>query len=108
MPELIGRRVATVDDLERAGDYTDPGPIKYPGDEMRQQIWFLLPIHEGEDKFDRPTVGSGLHGISSPPWTFTECPDGSIAVGGSIACGRGAKEGEYFHGWLEEGHRWRW
>jgi hypothetical protein len=45
-----------------------------------------------------------LHGVSSPPWTFRECPDGSLEIRASIACGR--HDGEYFHGWLNEHNEW--
>jgi hypothetical protein len=102
---VIGRRVATMDDLERAGDYS-LGSVLVDGKSQRE-VWFLLPIHEGKDLFDRPTRGSGLHGVSEPPWTFRECADGSIEIRASIACGRGDPEGEYFHGFLDEGHVWR-
>lgn len=102
---MIGRRVRSFDELERAGDYfldmvDDRGALK-------RQVWFLLPIHEGATKYDRPTRGSGLHGVSEPPWTFRECPDGSIEIRASIACGRHDPEGEYWHGYLDEGHQWR-
>lgn len=110
---MIGRRVATVDDengIERAGDYClssidDHGTTK-------RAVWFLLPIHEGATKFDRPTRGSGLHMVTEPPWTFRECADGSVEIRASIACGRGEKDGdgqllgEYWHGYLNEGHVW--
>lgn len=101
-----GRRVATQDDLERPGDYSGPHPVHHP-DGIRQYVWFLLPTHEGQDMFDRPTPGSGLHGVSSPPWTFRERPDGSLEIRASIACGRGDPGGEYWHGYLDEGHIWR-
>lgn len=103
---MIGRRVATFDDIERAGDYylgsvNDHGTVK-------RQLWFLLPLHEGDTKFDRPTPGSGLHGISEPPWTFRECEDGSVEVRASILCGRTDANPEgYWHGFLDEGHVWR-
>lgn len=99
---MIGRRVATIDDIERAGDYCLTGE----GGGGRG-VWFLLPIHEGTTKFDRPTPGSGLHRVSEPPWTFRECADGSVEVRASIACGRRDPGGEYWHGYLDEGHAWR-
>jgi hypothetical protein len=104
---MIGRRVATMDDLERAGDYTGPHPVTWRDGEERQQVLFLLPLHEGSGLFDRPTPGSGLHGVTAPPWTFRECGDGSLEIRQSIACGRGSRHGEYFHGYLDEGHSWR-
>ena len=97
------RRVPTLDDLEQAGDYTGPHPL-IVGHEEVQQVWFLLPVHQGQDKFDYPTEGSGLHGVSSPPWTFRECPDGSLEIRASIGCG---PQPYYWHGYLDEGNIWR-
>jgi hypothetical protein len=113
MPSLTpGRRVASIDDLAQPGDYSGPA------DEVREVegqlvpagstgVWFLLPLHEGTSMFDRPTPGSGLHRVTSPPWLFRECPDGSLEIRESIACGRGSPDGEYWHGYLDEGHTWR-
>jgi hypothetical protein len=98
------RRVGGMDELERAGDYY-LGEVEVGG-ETRRQVWFLLPIHEGETMFDRPTVGSGLHGVSEPPWEFRECDDGSVEIRASIACGRRDPGGEYFHWYLNEGNEW--
>lgn len=110
MTITIGRRVASVEELERPGDYCGPfeeveGPDLTPSG--RTAVWFLLPLHEGATKFDRPTPGSGLHRITSPPWEFRECPDGSLEVRASIACGRSTPDGEYWHGYLDEGSNWR-
>jgi hypothetical protein len=97
------RRVAALDDLERAGDYTGPHPVAYPDGE-RQQVWFLLPVHQGQDMFDHATQGSGVHGVTSPPWTFRECADGSLEIRASIGCGQ---QPYYWHGYLDEGNTWR-
>jgi hypothetical protein len=97
------RRDPTFDDLERAGDYTGPHPAEYPDGE-RQQVWFLLPVHHGADAFDRPDEGSGVHGVTSPPWEFRECPDGSLEIRASIGCG---PQPYYWHGYLDEGNTWR-
>lgn len=108
---MQGRRVETFDEIERAGDYC-LGAVDDHGT-TRRFVWFLLPIHEGETKYDRPTRGSGIHGVGEPPWTFRECADGSIEIRASIACGRhdvddaGVPLGEYWHGYLDEGHSWR-
>ncbi len=92
------------DDLERAGDYTGPHPVLYPDGE-RQQVLFLLPIHEGAGKFDYlDRQGSGVHGVTEPPWTFRECPDGSLEIRASIGCG---PQPYYWHGYLDEGSTWR-
>lgn len=106
MSTTLGRRVAAFDDLERAGDYTGPHPVEYPDGE-RQQVWFLLPVHQGADAYDHAIPGSGVHGVTSPPWDFRERPDGSLEIRASIACGRGTPDGEYWHGYLDEGHVWR-
>lgn len=104
MSEHPARRVATFDDLEKAGDYV-MSSIEDHG-QTKRAIWFLLPIHEGATMFDRPTRGSGVHCVYEPPWTFTEQPNGSIEVRASIACGRRDAEGEYWHGYLD-GDVWR-
>jgi hypothetical protein len=101
---MIGRRVNSLDEIERPGDYCGPMP-DVNGTE--RSVWFLLPIHAGADKFDRPTPGSGLHRVAEPPWRFRECADGSLEIRESIACGRGSRDGEYWHGYLDEGHVWR-
>ena len=97
------RRVTDFDDIERAGDYSGPHPVTY-ADGERQQVWFLLPIHTGSDKFDSPNEGSGIHGVTSPPWTFRECPDGSLEIRAPVGCG---PQPYYWHGYLDEGHSWR-
>lgn len=102
---MIGRRVATFDDIEQAGDYcldeiNDHGTSK-------RCVWFLLPIHQGATKYERPTRGSGIHMITEPPWVFRECEDGSVEIRESIACGRHEPEGEYWHGYLDRAHVWR-
>jgi len=105
---MIGRRVATLDDIERAGDYCGPtDEVDDTGAVVGRNVWFLLPIHAGGSKFERVTRGSGLHRVSEPPWVFRECDDGSLEIRASIACGRGEPEGEYWHGYLDEGHLWR-
>jgi hypothetical protein len=110
MPILSpARRVATFDDLELAGDYTGPHMVTVDREEEKelQYVWFLLPIHNGADKYDHHERGDGLHGIASPPWVFRECGDGSLEVRDSIACGRRESGGEYWHGYLDEGNTWR-
>ena len=108
------RRVAAFDDLVRPGDYCGPEEIILKTDpetdepvEKGRVVWFLLPLHEGVTMYDRPTRGSGLHAVYEPPWVFRECDDGSVEIRESIACGRHDPEGEYFHGYLDEGNIWR-
>jgi hypothetical protein len=99
----LARRVPTLDDLERAGDYTGPHPVLRSGSQDLV-VYFLLPTHKGVDKFDRPDEHSGLHGVYQPPWTFRECSDGSLEIRASIGCGH---PGYYWHGYLDEGNIWR-
>lgn len=104
--EVIGRRVASLDEIALAGDYFGPtDEIDASGNVVGKGVWFLLPIHEGKDKFDHATRGSGLHRVTEPPWTFRECDDGSLEIRESILSSD--KDGEYFHGYLDEGHVWR-
>ena len=103
---MIGRRVAVLDDIEQAGDYCLTSEVNAAGDKVGRGLWFLLPIHAGKDKFDRPDAGSGLHRISEPPWTFRECADGSIEVRASILT-HGGQGVTTWHGYLDEGHVWR-
>lgn len=118
---FIGRRVATEDDIEKAGDYC-LSLVTVQGHDV-PQVWFLLPLHEGKERteigpdgepytisgvYDHPTEGSGLHGVSSPPWTFRECEDGSVEVRASILSGKTDERPEgYWHGYLDCGHQWR-
>lgn len=110
------RRVTSMDDLQRPGDYYGPTQTT----DGTRGVWFILPIADPADPLnpfpdtatDRAAWAAkranGLHRVSEPPWTFRECPDGSIEIRASILCGCGDPEGEYFHGFLDEGHRWRW
>lgn len=106
MPDKLtpARRVATFDDLEQAGDYTGPHPLIVKGEKEDTCVYFLLPIHVTGDKFDHSVQGSGLHMITSPPWTFRECEDGSLEIRASIGCG---SQPYYWHGYLDEGNTWR-
>jgi hypothetical protein len=96
------RRVATFDDITQAGDYCLASVLR--DDVPTPQVWFLLPTHKGADKYDRVDEHSGLHGVSEPPWTFRECPDGSLEIRASIGCGG---QPYYWHGYLDEGNVWR-
>ena len=97
---MIGRRVATIAEIEQAGDYC--GPIRHP-DDGTESCWFLLPIARDEG------VESGarsMHRVAFPPHTYRECPDGSLEIRNSIASLRG--DGSHiWHGFLDEGHVWR-
>lgn len=114
-----GRRVGSVAELERPGDYYGPTIERNAaGDQVGRGVWFLLPTADPERRRQRNDdladgaavevhLEDGLHRVSEPPWTFRECPDGSLEIRASIACGRGSEQGEYWHGYLDEGHQWR-
>lgn len=107
---MIGRRVQTFDELAKAGDYFGPTNETDGQDNPtgKRGLWFILPIHEGEDVYNRDKPGNGLHRITEPPWTFRECDDGSLEVRASILCGRTNQNQQgYWHGYLDEGHSWR-
>jgi len=114
---MRGRRVATFDDIERPGDYYGPiDEIDASGAVVGRAVWFLLPVADPDDPMRRDassraawlaTRRNGLHRVSDRIWDFRECPDGSIEIRESIACGRRDPEGEYWHGYLDEGHEWR-
>lgn len=95
MPSLIGRRLASVGELEQPGDYC--GPISgYTGDVPA--LFFIPPVAPE----DIPTWPHGrIHHVTFPPHTFRECDDGSIEVRASIGLD------PLWHGYLDEGHSWR-
>lgn len=114
----VGRRVASVEEIERPGDYyTDE--VNGAGEKIGRSVLFLLPIADPDNPFDHwadpPTDRAdwaakrrnGLHRVAEPPWVFRECADGSLEIRESIAVGRYDPEGEYWHGYLDEGHHWR-
>lgn len=92
---MIGRRVATLQDIKQPGDYA--GPISgYTGD--LPSVFFLLPNSRDADA---PPGQRAIHHVCTPPHTFRECPDGSLEIRASI----GAQP--WWHGYLDEGHSWR-
>ncbi|MGH9088255.1 MAG: hypothetical protein ACRDYZ_09110 [Acidimicrobiales bacterium] len=118
MGQCVGRRVASIAEIEQPGDYC--GPVdEVDGDDRHigRAVWFLLPIADPADPFrqelhDRAgwiaTRANGLHRVAEPPWTFRECSDGSLEIRASILCGAHEADCEpYWHGYLDEGHVWR-
>lgn len=93
----VGRRVAEVADVELPGDYCGP-IVGYTGPEM-ESCFFILP-NAGQPPNDGPGSGSLDH-VNFPPHTYRECADGSLEIRASI----GAMP--RWHGYLDEGHRWR-
>lgn len=92
---MIGRRVASMAEIERPGDYFGPA-TGWTGDKL--SVFFLLP--NGRDD-DAPRGQRSVHHVSSPPHRFRECSDGSLEIRESI----GAMP--FWHGYLDEGHVWR-
>jgi hypothetical protein len=96
------RRVHSFDELQLPGDYWLT-TIDDHGKDV-PEVFFLLPIHTGFDMYDHSREGCGVHGVTQPPWTFRECPDGSMEIRPSIGCGG---QPYYWHGYLDEGNVWR-
>lgn len=102
---MIGRRVATVEEVTQPGDYC--GPVRgYTGD--KEACFFLLPI---AGDADAPESARGLRHVAFPPHTYRECDDGSLELRESIGAIGYATDPSYpgyiWHGYLDEGHVWR-
>jgi hypothetical protein len=95
---LIGRRVESVGEIERPGDYCHVIDAN-----ETPRIYFRLPFED-----ERPETHS-LYSVTEPPHAFRHCPDGSIEVRASIACKGGQPDpnANIWHGFLDEGHSWR-
>jgi hypothetical protein len=92
---MIGRRVASIGEIERPGDYFGP-VMGYTGD--KEACFFLKP--NARDEGAPPRSRSVQH-VTFPPHTYRECPDGSLEIRASI----GAQP--WWHGYLDEGNVWR-
>jgi hypothetical protein len=109
---VIGCRVAFMDDLRQPGDYYRC-QVRERG-ELVESMWFVMP---NAPRRDNPTDRhfGYIGGITFPPWTERECPDGSLEVRASIAVSPHAtldEDGQRvevpgWHGFLDEGHVWR-
>ena len=95
---MIGRRVQTVGEIVKPGDYC--GPVRgYTAD--AEACFYLLPNAQ---------PGDSLHHVNFPPHTYRECPDGSLEIRNSIRHTGFISEREphgEWHGYLDEGHVWR-
>lgn len=103
---LVGRRVEAVTDIECPGDYCRAAVRAK--DELQDCVFFIPPnaVLDPEQPHGR------LHLVRQPPHTFRECEDGSLEIRASIGCVRTPNvdppgEGYLWHGFLDEGHRWR-
>lgn len=96
------RQVGSRAEVTEAGDYFLT--------EDKKTLWFLLPIARDEDA---PPEARSIHRITSPPWTFTEFPDGSVGVEpradrmNSIAAKALDGVGNIWHGYLLRKNVWR-
>lgn len=94
MGTLVGRRVSTITEIEKPGDYA--GPLRgHTGD--LEACFFLLPVARDPGAKGR---ARSIHHVTFPPHTYRECEDGSLEVRNSI----GSPD---WHGFLDEGHVWR-
>jgi hypothetical protein len=97
-----GRRVASVNELKRPGDYCGP-LIGYTGD--MEAVFFIKPNVPDDQAHGR------IHHVLSPPHRFRECPDGSLEIRESISDRTRGQDpstpGDGWHGYLDEGHIWR-
>lgn len=102
---MIGRRVASLGEIERPGDYYGP-TTDYTGG--APAVFFLKP--NARDGGAVPAARSVQH-VCSPPHTFTDHLDGSLSIDPSISnLLRGDLTGQSddgWHGYLDEGHSWR-
>lgn len=109
---MIGRRVATIGEIEQPGDYCGPitgytGPRPgvsaeaYVADPSlgMESCFFMLPNADDTGPGKRRT--RSIHHVNFPPHTYRECDDGSLEIRNSI----GATP--WWHGYLDEGHVWR-
>jgi|ERR1039458_3698043 hypothetical protein len=99
---MIGRRVATVTEIEQPGDYC--GPVRgYTSEKLA--CFFLKPNARDEGVIPR---SRSVQHVCFPPHTYRECDDGSLEIRASIADTAGADtESDGWHGFLDEGHVWR-
>jgi len=99
---VIGRRVQSVGEIERPGDYCGPG--LFGGSTM--SCFFLKP--NARDEGVPPRARSVQH-VDFPPHTYRECPDGSLEIRNSIGnlIGGDPATDDGWHGYLDEGHVWR-
>lgn len=99
---MIGRRVASMGEIERPGDYYGP-TTRYTGN--KTAVFFLKPNARDDDA---PPRARSLQHVTSPPHTFRECADGSLEIRASIGdTAVGDTESDGWHGYLDEGHVWR-
>ena len=102
---MIGRRLPVVPGQhpypQQPGDYCGP-VMGYTGD--KPAVFFLKPNARDPRV---PPVARAVQHVTSPPHTFRECPDGSLEIRASLGDNHGAAGSDGWHGYLDEGHKWR-
>jgi len=107
---VIGRRLA----VPESGDINDMYETFQPGDYCGPMPVVVAINSDGTKRYESGVYmelppGPFIH-ITSPPWDFRECPDGSLEIGGSILTtyyDENAGKKVQWHGFLDEGHHWR-
>jgi hypothetical protein len=101
---MIGRRVATPDEVRIPGDYC--GPLKgYVADPSVEAVFFLKPNARDADA---PRRARSIQYVTTVRHRFRECRDGSLEIRESLSeypANGGDSDG--WHGYLDEGHIWR-
>lgn len=99
---ITGRRVASMAEIERPGDYFGP-TTEYTGGVPA--VFFLKPNSRDADVTPR---ARSVHHCCSPPHAFVENADGSLSIQPSISDTiRGSDISDGWHGYLDPGHIWR-
>jgi hypothetical protein len=102
---MIGRRVGSIAEITRPGDYYGPD-IDYTGG--TPAVFFLKPNARDAGA---PQGARSIGHVCSPPHTFRECADGSLEIRNSIsnrmAGDTDGRTDDGWHGYLDEGHSWR-
>jgi hypothetical protein len=100
---MIGRRVGSIAEIEKPGDYYGPD-TDYTGG--IPAVFFLKPNARDEDA---PPGARSVQHVCSPPHVFRERPDGSLEIRNSIGnlIGGDPATDDGWHGFLDEGHVWR-
>ena len=93
---MIGRRVASLAEIEHPGDYC--GPVPCFCCEGEPACFFLLPNARDEGASGGQRSVNHVH---FPPHTYRECADGSLEIRASLGCM------PYWHGYLDQGNAWR-
>lgn len=101
----LGRRVHSLAEIEKPGDYFGPSDTYHDG---IPRVFFLKP-----NAYDAttPLRFRSVQHAASPPHRFRECPDGSLEIRESLSniwpSYEDGTADDGWHGFLDEGYRWR-